>query len=201
LQREDRASDKPLQSVRFTDATHGLAVGLFGLALRTDDGGASWTPFALVAGSEDDKHLYALFGNAEVLCIAAEAGAIYRSVDGGASWSLVQTANIGSFWAGAALADGSLIVAGQRGHVFVSHDQGLSWAEVPSGTQQSLTAIIQLADRTVLISGLAGTLLKRHDEAAGFEATARPDRLPLTALSLKADGSPQLFGSDGPIDE
>jgi photosystem II stability/assembly factor-like uncharacterized protein len=199
LQREDKASDKPLMSIRFSDVSHGLAVGLFGLALRTEDGGATWVPFDLIPGSGDDKHLYAIFGDASALCIAAEAGAIYRSTDAGTTWALVQTSNIGSFWTGAALADGTLLAAGQRGHVFASHDHGASWAEVTSGTQQSLTSIVQTAEGSVQISGLAGTQLTSRDAAKTFEARARPDRLPLTALALDAQGKPRYFGSTGAV--
>lgn len=198
-QREDLAADKPLLAIRFADATHGLAVGLFGLALRTEDGGATWTPFELVPGSGEDKHLYAIFGDASVLCIAAEAGTIYRSTDAGASWSRVQTSNIGSFWTGAALADGTLLAAGQRGHVFTSRDHGATWAEAVSGTQQSLTDIGPGGGGAVVISGLAGTQLRSRDAGRSFEVQARADRLPLTALLADPAGSIQLFGATGPV--
>ncbi len=198
LQREDRGSDKPLMSIRFTDANHGFAVGMFGLALRTEDGGANWTVFDLLPDG-DDKHLYEIFGADKLLIIASEAGAIYRSADGGDSWSLLQTSNLGSFWTGLVLADGSLLVAGQRGHVFRSVDQGLSWIEIPSGTQQSLTDIVQRKDGGIVISGLAGTLLESRDSGTSFSATSRPDRLPLTALLLDAHGDLHLFGNGGPV--
>jgi photosystem II stability/assembly factor-like uncharacterized protein len=198
-QRQDLSTDKPLMAVRFTDATHGIAVGLFSLALRTEDGGATWTPFELVPGSSDDKHLYAIFGDGNVLCIAAEAGAVYRSLDAGASWSLIQTSNIGSFWTGAALPDGRLLLAGQRGHVFVSDDHGASWSEVASGTQQSLTAILPTAGATLEIVGLAGVELHSADAGSHFSVSALPDRLPLLAMVATQKGEVLHFGSSGPV--
>jgi photosystem II stability/assembly factor-like uncharacterized protein len=199
LQREDEDGDKPLFSVRFADAQHGLAVGLFNVSLRTGDGGKTWTRFDLKPGGDEDKHLYSIFGAGQDLYIAAEAGMVYRSHDGGATWAEAQTSNIGSFWTGALLKDGSVLVAGQRGHIFESHDHGASWAEVRSGTDQSLTGVAQKADGGLLLTGLAGTTLQSADGGKTFIGLARADRMPLTALTLAQDGTPVLFGGSGVV--
>lgn len=198
LQREDLEGDKPLFGIRFRDAQHGFAVGLFGTAVQTADGGASWTPLAVETGPATDHHLYGIFGDGgSVLCIAGEAGLVYRSTDGGATWATLQTSNPGSFWAGLQLKSGRLIIAGQRGHIFASDDQGVTWSEVPSGTQQSLTGLTQLPDGHLLLVGLAGTTLDSSDDGKTFSLHEREDRAPLTATTATPTGAPLLFGATG----
>lgn len=197
LQHEDTDGDKPLFSIAFSDAQHGLAVGLFGTAIRTADGGASWQPIDMGTANQDGHHLYAIFGDVKQgLFIAGEQGLIFRSQDGGAHWDAVQTSNAGSFWAGARLADGSLIAAGQRGHVFRSSDNGASWGEVPSGTQESLTAIVVGVDGRIDITGLAGVLLESSDHGQSFRLTQRADRVPLTGAT-ESGGGLLLIGGTG----
>jgi photosystem II stability/assembly factor-like uncharacterized protein len=198
IQREDLDGDRPLLSIYFKDARHGIAVGLFGSAVQTEDGGKTWKPLAVETGEDTDHHLYAIFGDpATALCIAAEAGLIYRSTDGGASWTEIKTANAGSFWTGLRLEDGTLLAAGQRGHVFLSRDQGASWSEVPSGTDQSLTAATQNADGSLLLAGLAGTTLSSGDGGRTLSAHTRGDRVPLYAILPVTGNIPLLFGEKG----
>lgn len=200
LQREDLQADNPLLSVRFKDAQHGLAVGLFGTAVQTSDGGKTWTPLSVESGEESDHHLNFIFGDGTpMLYLAGEAGLIYRSADGGASWTTVKTSNIGSFWTGIQLNSGRLLAAGQRGHLFSSDDQGLTWAEIPSGTDQSLTDIVQSTDGTILITGLAGVTLSSTDNGKTFTLHERADRTPLTAACIADGNTVLLFGTSGPV--
>ncbi|MFX8712054.1 YCF48-related protein, partial [Acinetobacter baumannii] len=86
--------DKPLFSIAFSDAQRGLAVGLFGAALQTADGGRTWQLLDMGTANPDGHHLYALFGDVKQgLFIAAEQGLIFRSMDAGAHWEAVQTSN------------------------------------------------------------------------------------------------------------
>jgi photosystem II stability/assembly factor-like uncharacterized protein len=196
--REEPGKERALMSVWFENLQHGLAVGQFGLALETDDGGKTWRERPLVDHREQaERHLMALFAGPQgLLFAAAESGGVFRSTDRGRTWSLVQTDNKGSFWAGLALRDGSLLLAGLRGHVYRSTDAGLHWQEVPSGTQQSLTAIVQLPDGQVQVVGLSGAVLVSTDQGASFQARVRPDRLSLTAIVPGATGA-ALFSLGG----
>ncbi|MGH8461636.1 MAG: WD40/YVTN/BNR-like repeat-containing protein [Stenotrophobium sp.] len=200
LQREDLKADNPLLSIRFRDAQHGLAVGLFGTAVQTADGGNTWTPLSVESGEETDHHLNFIFGDgAPMLYIAGEAGLIYRSTNGGTTWTTVKTSNIGSFWTGIQLKSGRLLTAGQRGHLFSSDDQGLTWTEIPSGTDQSLTDIVQSPDGTILITGLAGVTLSSTDGGKTFALHERADRAPLTAACIDGGNTVLLFGTSGPV--
>lgn len=197
--REMRGKDQVLMSIWFENAEHGWVVGQFGLAMETRDGGKSWQERVLVEGEAGERHFQQLFsGGSGLLLVAAEAGTILRSEDGGASWQAIQTDNKGSFWTGAALADGSLLIAGMRGHLYRSQDKGASWQETPSGTQQSLTAIAQRADGTVRVVGLGGISLLSKDGGRHFAVTTRPDRIGLTTLLPSTNGE-LLFTTVGQV--
>lgn len=188
--REEQGKERALLSVWFENTQHGLAVGQFGLVVETDDGGKSWRERRLIdAGEAVEKHLLQVFAaGGGLVFVAAEAGGIFRSVDYGRNWHLIQTDNKGSFWTGLALADGSLLAAGMRGHIYRSSDHGLNWKEVPSSTQQSLTGIVQARDGTVRMVGMSGTVLTSKDNGQSFVGSVRADRANLTAVAYGPSG-------------
>jgi photosystem II stability/assembly factor-like uncharacterized protein len=202
LQRTDTSVDQPLFSVYFSDTSHGMAVGLWSLALRTADGGATWETVKMPTLSGADKagpNLYELFGDkAGTLYIAAELGLVFKSSDGGQSWSLIKTGNKGSFWAGLVLADNSVLVAGLNGKIWRSTDAGKTWSELNSGVTGSITDLALSPDGGVVGVGLEGAVTNSKD-GVNFTASPRPDRAPLTAALATAKGGVELFSKDGVV--
>lgn len=185
--------EQPILSLHFDNVEHGFAVGLFGWAIETHDGGHTWAERHLGSGDDADRHLYHVFASPQgTLLVAGEAGTVYRSGDGGATWNAIAVGGKGSLWYGKALADGTLLVCGIRGHLYRSRDDGLSWQAVRSDTTQSLTGIAQLADGSVVVAGMSGTVLRSSDGGATFAATQRTDREPLTAV-IAAGGKTPIF--------
>ena len=72
-----------LNSVCFTDANTGTAVGEYGTILRTTDGGATW---ARRWGSTRKKLLGVDFIDANTGLAVGEGGLILKTTDGGATW-------------------------------------------------------------------------------------------------------------------
>lgn len=182
-----------LFSVHFADAERGFAVGAFGFAMETRDGGRNWQQLPVAQGELADRHLYHIFAGADAsLWIAAEAGAVFRSQDGGRTFAALALPYKGSLWGGLALRDGSVLVAGMRGHVLLSMDQGRSWREADSGTDQALTAGVQLAGGDVVLVGLGGVVIRSRDGGRSFAALTRPERQSHTAL-IEAGGTLHTF--------
>lgn len=185
--------EQPVLSLHFDSVEHGFAVGLYGWAIETHDGGRSWTERHLGSGDNADRHLYHVFASQRgTLLVAGEAGAVYRSTDGGATWNMAATGGKGSLWYGTALADGTLLVCGMRGHLYRSRDDGQTWQALHSNTTQSLTGIAQQADGSVLVAGMSGTVLRSTDGGATFTLAQRPEREPLTAV-LAAGATPPVL--------
>ena len=111
---------------------------------RSDDGGRSWrqmsrpqpgTYDAEVTGALYAPHIFDLAvspGDPDIVLAAAwrsqfnpSRNGVYRSVDGGSSWTLVQPGNVGQI--AFAPDDPSLAIAALGSGVVVSHDAGVSW--------------------------------------------------------------------------
>ena len=184
--------DRPLFAVHFFDAKSGVAVGLWSLVLTTDDGGRTWTKQTLQpppGATKADANLLGLFADLHGhLFAAAERGLVLRSDDRGHTWTYLSTGYKGSFWAGVALADGTLLVGGQRGSVYRSEDEGRTWTKSELDSQSSITAFAAAPGGEVRLVGLDGLQASSRDGGEHFKAEARADRLALTAALATQDG-------------
>jgi photosystem II stability/assembly factor-like uncharacterized protein len=199
----------PFLDVWFKDARSGFALGAYGYFLETADGGDSWEPVDLSAGVEltEEEELYGYGADYHLnhlarsddgrLYIAAEAGTIYRSDDGGENWTTLPSPYEGSFFGTLPLEGDSLLLFGLRGHLFRSDDAGESWREIDSGTEAMLTDGLRLGDGTVIVAGLAGTLLVSTDGAETFGLRPQADRQGLATVLPTADDHLLLIGEFG----
>ncbi|MEQ1866875.1 MAG: YCF48-related protein [Micropepsaceae bacterium] len=151
-------------------------------AKKTVEGAGGADPYAAATG--DENHLNAMFQgpDANTLFIAAEAGAVYRSLDGGVTWTKNLTGYVGSFWGGLTAKDGTVYVTGMRGNIWASKDKGATFAKLDtSGADQSIASGLQLKDGSFVFVGLGGQVLYSPD-GAKYTLTYRPDRKGLNAV-------------------
>lgn len=157
--------------------------------------GGSKDPYAAATG--DENHLNAAFkGPNGEFYVAAEAGAIFRSLDQGVTWEKIISGYNGSFWGGLTANDGSLYVTGMSGNIWRSTDKGTTWAKLDTnGADQSVAAGIQLKSGKFVFVGLGGQVLY-SDDGQKFTLTYRPNRKGLNAVI--EDGERLLvFGEAG----
>lgn len=178
---------RPFMSVWFRDASEGYAVGAFGMAFGTTDGGKHWTLFAERLPNPESLHLYALASPAPgVLLIAGERGLLLRSADAGASWQARPALTDGGLYGLAAQPDGSTVLAfGFDGAVLRSTDLGNSWQPLASGTRSALYGAA-LAGSELLLVGNNGTRLRLA--GTRFEALPAGDGRSLSAAALGKHG-------------
>jgi photosystem II stability/assembly factor-like uncharacterized protein len=186
--------EKPLLDVWFRDEKLGFATGAYGLLLATADGGETWERRTVVEG--DDTHLNAVSEAGGSLYLAGEAGAFYRSDDGGATWQALESPYQGSFFGLLPLADGGLLAFGLRGHVYRTDDRGKSWTSVASGTEATLTAGRELGGGKVALAGMAGVLLLSEDGGRTFRLRELDDRKASLAI-LPVPSGFVLLGEGG----
>jgi photosystem II stability/assembly factor-like uncharacterized protein len=185
----DPELDQPLLDIWFRNPKEGFAIGAYGYFLATTDGGTSWQEQRV--SEEDDWHLNRLTAaGGGRLYIAAEAGSIYLSENGGAQWAKLPLPYEGSMFGVLPLDDDTLIAYGLRGHLFRSEDAGQSWTEVTTGTQSSLSDALRLSDGRIVIGGQAGTLLVSDDGGRTVKLYRQPDRQAIAALLT---GSPKTL--------
>jgi photosystem II stability/assembly factor-like uncharacterized protein len=195
-----------LLSVLVQAGGRGLAVGGFGFALATRDGGASWQPAELIAGEQGEKHLNQIFLSPQgSWLIAAEGGHVLRSDDpAGAKWTAVKTPYAGSLWSGLALpgagpASGSagsaaggkdlLLACGMRGNLVRSSDDGQTWTHQAVPGAGSFTSAVSLPDHRIALVGVDGTLVVGNASAEQFTLHRLDDRASLHgAVALGGKG-------------
>jgi photosystem II stability/assembly factor-like uncharacterized protein len=189
----DTEDERPILDLWFRDPDHGLAVKEDGSnpddALAEEPEEESWGI---------DFHLNQIAATASGrIFIAAEAGNLYRSDDGGRSWISLPSPYEGSFYGILPLTKTSLLAFGLRGHLFRSEDAGINWTPLDSGTQATLNDGILLRDGRIVLAGLAGTLLISSDGGHSFELFAQADRAGIARVLQADDGSLILIGEQG----
>ena len=205
---------RPFLDIWFSDASTGFAIGAYGFFYRTADGGDTWVDAGLQLADdgqveeEDSEYDYYDYGEdlhlnqvaisaSGKLYIAAEAGTVYRSDDGGETWKTLPSPYEGSFFGTLPLEADSLLLYGLRGHLFRSDDAGETWQELETGTQALLTDAVRLDDGTIVISGLAGAILVSTDGGRTFALAQQADRLGRVALMATGEEYLVTAGESG----
>lgn len=199
--------DLPLLDVHLEDRQRAIAVGAYGTVLRTIDGGVTWTEESLAlendeSGGDDfwmsDFHLNDVGAGPEgTLFIAAEAGTLYRAIDGSKTWAEIPSPYEGSFFGVLGTPTGRLLTFGLRGHLFRSDDGGASWSAFDTGTDALLTTGLVLPDSRLLVSGLSGVVLIADPEAERFELRGLPGREGIADGTVTSEGALVLVGDFG----
>lgn len=179
----------PLLDVWFADAQRGIAVGAYGLMLRTSDGGKNWIDSSSELNNLDGWHLNAIdgiTGKAGVVMIAGEKGMLFRSINAGASFVAVPSPYDGSFFGVTGSRDGTIYVYGLQGRLYRSSDQGQNWVALATGVTSGLNNGCRSAGDAVLLTGNAGVALSLS--AAGIQVERRLDRRSILACAVAAEG-------------
>lgn len=204
--------ERPLLDVIVTDED-GFAIGAYAKFMTTRDGGKNWEAGEFIIqdseealkGSPDDEeplpfdyHLNAIARSAAgVFYIAAEAGYLFRSDDGGHTWKELPSPYGGSFFGVLPLDGETLLAYGLRGNIFRSEDGGQSWAQITTGTKALLTDATRLPDGTTVITGMAGVVLVSSDTGRSF-TLQQPNRIALTSVVNIATDTLVVAGERGP---
>lgn len=189
--------DKPFLDVLVWDAQRLLAVGAYGLAVYSADGGATWASWSARVPNPKGLHWYLARRSGDTLLLAGEQGQIVRSDDGGASFRAVASPYKGSWFTGDLRPDGRVLLAGLRGNVWRSADGGANWALVASPMPASITAMLALPGDGWLLANQAGALLRLQGDTL-VPLPGAPLPMP-AALAAGADGRLLVAGLGGVV--
>jgi photosystem II stability/assembly factor-like uncharacterized protein len=187
--------DKPFLDVLIWDEKRLLAVGAYGLAFHSIDGGATWKAWMARLPNPKALHWYVARRAGKTLLLAGEQGLVARSDDGGESFAAVSSPYKGSWFTGALQDDGSLLLAGLRGNVWRSANLGDTWTQVASPVPASITASAMGADGTLLMASQAGIVMALKGDTL---VPVHPAPLPMPSALLALQGGTVLsFGVAG----
>jgi len=193
-QRQD-GPDKPFLALHFSDARRGLAVGAYGLAFETLDGGAHWQPAIQAIPNPDERHLYVLHERADGLYLAGEQGQMWRRAPGEARFAALDSPFQSTVFELLSGPDGALLAMGLGGKLHRSADQGRSWTSSEPAGKAALTAALRLQQGELVLASEAGQLLLSRDAGRSFQPLAQP---PFPTAGLADGGDGQLLAV-GPL--
>ncbi|MDX1459999.1 MAG: YCF48-related protein [Xanthomonadales bacterium] len=183
---------QPIMDIRFFDKQNGIAIGAYGLAMVTDDGGRNWEDSYV---NEDEWHNNALLADGDTMVVAAEAGFTYRSEDHGDTWETIEMPYPGSMFGVTRTFNECLLVFGLRGNVQESCDEGVSWEELETGTEASIMGGLFDGQQNVLV-GNSGLVLTRR-ASGDFQVNYHGSGVDFAAVAGLGNGSYLLVGEDG----
>jgi len=189
----------PLMDVWFRDAQTGFAVGAFGEMIATQDGGVTWSNVAERLNNPDRNHLNAIVGQGDLMYIAGEAGHVFRSTNGGASWVQLESPDPenGSFFAINIISSNEVFIAGLRGVMYRSVDRGDSWKQIAETLHKNINAAYFVDKDTVLAVGNDGAFFRSRDGGRTFQGDVRKNRLTIASAAAAANGDYILVGAGG----
>jgi photosystem II stability/assembly factor-like uncharacterized protein len=198
-QLQSEGADKPFFDIVFIDADRGLAVGAYGLAFRTKDGGRRWEPALESLENARGLHLYALARIGTAVIIAGEQGLLLKSTDGGRRFEPIPAPYKGSYFGALALEGGDLYVFGLRGNAFRSTDQGRSWTRVETPSTASLNSATTLSGTSAVFTNQEGQVLIGTSSATSLRVAPGIAPAAYTAIARTAAGAWLLASLRGPV--
>ncbi|MCL6414612.1 YCF48-related protein [Aestuariirhabdus sp. Z084] len=198
-QYQDPDAEVPLLDVWFRDPYVGFAVGAYGTILMTNNGGKTWSDWRDHIENEDEFHYNAITALQDgTLIVAGEAGILYRSVDGGEQFDMIESPYEGSFFGVLPTQKNhSGLVYGLRGHIFQTNDSGETWERIKVNTGHGLFGGRLLDDGSLVIAGHSGTILKSYDGGTTLTLKNRANRLIITGVAQAPNGNLILVGQGG----
>lgn len=192
----DDGPDKPFLAMEFSDSKHGVVVGAFGLAVRTSDGGKTWSSAMGDIQNPNGMHLYAIAHDGQRWYLAGEQGFFARSDDGGAKFVAQETPYAGTYFTLSAQRDGKLYLAGLKGNAFVSTDHGDSFVPLVNHVPATINSSLLLADGRVLMASQAGQVFVTTPSQT-LEPFGSSLYAPLSGLAQTEDGNVVAAGFAG----
>lgn len=189
----------PLLDVWFKNEKEGFAIGAYGYFLHTDNGGETWEDWSKRLGNVDGWHLNAIgSSDGNLIYVAGEKGVLFRSVDGGNTWEVLNSPYDGSFF-GLVVGPGQdeALLFGLQGHIFRTSDRGDTWREVMTENQNGLMAGTLYGDRGVILVGNGGVMMFSKDDGNSFVKQVTDDRASIAGIVKTKTNKLVLVGQGG----
>lgn len=198
----DPQQGAPLLGVLFTDAQHGMVVGAYSLALRTDDGGEHWNPMTVASPSDKSATKKDAASKNDDDIDDDDTAALAKG-DGKMTFS-EKDLKIGEEAAPhlnaiARTGSGGLIIVGERGSAFQSHDDGKTWKRIQLPYDGSMFGVLGYGGDHALAFGLRGHVYETADLGTHWAEVETKTELTLLGGAALPDEGAVIVGANGII--
>src|SRR5450830_1491264 len=174
-------ADKPLLDVALLSPRRALAVGAYGLAMASDDGGQHWAPWSARLDNPKGLHLYAVRHQGSAMLLVGEQGLLLYSSDDGAHFQRLPSPYAGSFFTAEMLSPTEFMVAGLRGQIW--HTRGARQHH-RLGPGLGRPAVVGQSGRPAAAAAQRGPAARQRPALGPVERRAAPGRWPLAHARL-----------------
>jgi len=189
--------DKPFLSIWVKDARNVMVFGAYRMVMKTGDGGQTWQDWSLHVSDNLSHNLYDVAPVGTDLFIAGEIGLVFRSTDGGQTFTEATPPTNATILGVVPAGPGSLVVFGIAGQAYRSDDSGQSWVTLPFNTGANLTAGHLLPNGAILITGEDGMLYFSKDHGQSFQPLPEVEPMALYDFAQAANGDVVTVGNLG----
>jgi len=197
--------EKPLLDVHFFDANRGVAIGAYGLYMRTDNAGLDWEvlDMADMVTSEDiDWEEVAQQDDGESAVEEELDEALSEDEDSDEYYDAADDFDRGCYDfmechlnAFLDLGDGHWLIAAERGYGFRTVDGGENWESFRFPYGGSMFGLLSLPDESILAFGLRGNVQRSTDSGDSWELLDSGVGSSLTGGSLDSQGRAVMVGA------
>jgi photosystem II stability/assembly factor-like uncharacterized protein len=191
----------PLLDILMLDTQRGFAVGAYSLMLRTEDGGATWTPVDVTTAPADDMADAAAIDDGAT----AEGDAPAEGDDAydDESWTIAEDELIldeetdPHFNGIVRTGSGALFIVAERGAGFRSRDGGTTWERIQLPYQGSMFGAIGFEADHLVAYGMRGNAFETTDLGDNWSELATGTDLSLMGGAGLPGGGVVLVGVNG----
>lgn len=191
--------DKPLLDLHVVSEHLILALGAYGIALASRDGGATWTSFSAALPNAQGAHLYGATLCDAGLVIVGERGALFLSRDLGRTFEAVPSPYEGTFFGVVGLRDGGVLAFGLKGNAWRADAALTAWRRVKLPEPVTIPAGLTLEDGRILLGDETGRLLLSQDDGRSFDPMAGDAAAGVTGLAQAGPHAIALATVRGPL--
>ena len=193
-------ADKPFLTILVQSANDAIAFGGYRLAMKTTDGGKTWTDWSLHVGDPLSHNLYDVRTIGPYIVIAGEAGHVFVSTDGGNTFPAATSPTDATMFGAIATGDANngILVFGVAGQAYRSEDGGKTWKTVQAfAPEANLLAARTLSSGVIVIVNEAGVIYLSNNHGRSFTRMPQPQKMSLFDLVQAPNGNIVFVGNLG----
>lgn len=189
--------DKPFLCIIILSPQEVIVFGAYRLAMRTTDGGKTWTDWSLHIYDKLSHNLYDAATIGSDVYLVAEKGLVFVSKDHANTFLPLAPTSDTTLFGILGCHGGGLLVYGVAGVVFRSVDKGQNWLPVSVNVQDDITSGCVLFSGEILLATESGVVLASKDNGITFTALSGLPPRPIYGIQKLPDDSVMTVGADG----
>jgi len=185
------------RSIQYSDVNNATVVGEDGLAMRTTDGGFTWSE--LTTGITNVLYGNTNFDSLTTIAVG-ENGVILKTTDGGANWEQKTSGVFTHLYDVCVVDQSSCCACGEDGILLFTYDNGESWSQIYTQPGIDLNDVKFIDANTGFAVGSSSTVLKTVDGGVSWTNVRTSfDTYIINAIGIRTDMLLTVVGEGGLI--